>query len=171
MASAKKTSQQKIQLAKQMKPKVGFFSFTCCEGCMISFIEVLNTKFFEYKNKMQINYFRALKKVKPIKPMDIAFVEGAISTPEEEKKLKKIRTNAKKVVAVGSGAICGWPSDLRNKFKGKKQENILPIIKKLGQNKKILPLKNFIKIDDEICGCPVEEKLFIKKMEGYLKNA
>ena len=154
-----------------MKPKVGFFSFTCCEGCAISLIEVLNTKFFEWKDKMQIDYFRALKKVKPIKPMDIAFVEGAISTPDEEKKLKKIRANAKKVVAVGSGAINGWPSDQRNKFKGKKQEAILPIIKKLGQNEKILPIKNFIKVDDEIPGCPVEEKLFIKKMEGYLKNA
>ena len=154
-----------------MKLKVGFFSFTCCEGCMISFIEVLNTKFFEWKDKMQIDYFRALKKVKPIKPMDIAFVEGAISTPDEEKKLKQIRANAKKVVAVGSGAITGWPSDLRNKFKGKKQEKILSTIKKLGQNEKIFPIKNFIKVDDEIPGCPVEEKLFIKKMEGYLKNA
>ena len=29
------------------KVKLGFFSFTCCEGCMISFIEILNEKFFE----------------------------------------------------------------------------------------------------------------------------
>jgi len=151
-----------------MKPKIGFFSFTCCEGCMISFIEVLNTKFFEYKEKMQIEYFRALKKVKPIKPMDIAFVEGAVSTKSEEKKLRKIRANAKKVIAIGSGAINGWPSNLRNKFKGKKLEAIFPLIKKLDQKEKILPLKNFIKIDDEIPGCPIDEKLFVKKIEEYL---
>ena len=150
------------------KIKVGFFSFTCCEGCIISFIEVLNKKFFEYKEKMQIEYLRALKKVKPIKPMDIAFIEGAISTPDEIKKLKEIRKNAGKVVAIGSGAVNGWPSNLRNKFKGKKQEKILPLIKELGQNEKILPIKNFIKVDDEIPGCPVEEKLFIKKIDGYL---
>jgi len=152
------------------KLKAGFFSFTCCEGCIISFIEVLNKKFFEYKEKIDIKYLRALKKVKRITPIDIAFVEGAISTPDEVKKLKQIRENARKVVALGSGAITGWPSDLRNKFKGKKQEQILPLIKKLGQNEKILPIKEFIKIDDEIPGCPVDEKLFIKKIDGYIKG-
>ena len=154
-----------------MKLKIGFFSFTCCEGCIISFIEILNTKFFEYKEKMDIEYLRALKKVKPIKPMDIAFVEGAIATPDEIKKLKEIRKNAKKVVALGSGAVTGWPSDMRNKFKGEKQADILPLIKKLGQNEKILPIKNFIKVDDEIPGCPVNQKLFIKKIESYIKEA
>ena len=152
------------------KLKVGFFSFTCCEGCIISFIEVLNKKYDEYTDKMQIEYFRALKKVKKLAPIDIAFVEGAISTPSEVKKLKEIRKNAKKVVALGSGAINGWPSDLRNKFKGKKMEKVAPLIEKLGQNEKILPIKEFIKVDDEIPGCPVEEKVFVKKIEGYFKE-
>jgi len=63
------------------KLKVGFFSFTCCEGCVISVIEVFNEKFFEWRDRMDILYFRALKKVKPIRAMDVAFVEGAVSTP------------------------------------------------------------------------------------------
>jgi len=150
------------------KIKVGFFSFTCCEGCTISFLEVLNKKYFEYTKKMQIDHLRALKKVKKLSPMDIAFVEGAISTPSEVRKLKEIRKNAKKVVALGSGAITGWPSDLRNKFTQEKMKQIQPLIEKLGQNKKILPIKNFIKVDDEIPGCPVDEKLFTKKIEEYL---
>jgi sulfhydrogenase subunit delta len=154
-----------------MKLKVGFFSFTCCEGCVISFIEILNEKFFEYKEKMQIEHLRALKKVKKISPMDVAFVEGAISTQSEIKRLKEIRKNSKKLVALGSGAISGWPSNLRNKFKGKKKEQIEPLIKKLNQLKKIKPIKEFVKVDDKIPGCPVNEKLFIKKMGGYLKNA
>ncbi len=151
------------------KLKIGIFSFTCCEGCVISFIEVLNKKYFDYMEKIEITHLRALKKVKKISFMDIAFVEGAISTKSEIKKLKEIRKNAKKLVALGSGAIMGYPSDLRNKFKGKKKKEVEPLIKKLGQNKKILPIKNFVKVDDEIKGCPVDEKLFIKKMDGYLK--
>lgn len=152
------------------KIKTGFFSFTCCEGCIIIFLEILNKKYDEYNEKMQIEYIRALKKVKKIAPIDIAFVEGAISTPSEIRKLKLIRKNAKKVVAIGSGAINGWPSDLRNKFKGKKQKQVAPLIKKLGQNEKILPIKKFIKVDDEIPGCPVDEKLFIKKIDEYFRE-
>ena len=157
-------------MVSNKKLKAGFFSFTCCEGCIICFIEILNKKYFEYIEKIDIQYLKALKKVKPLKSIDIAFVEGAIATKEEEIKLMQIRKHAKKVVALGSGAITGWPSNLRNEFKGKKLENIQALIKKVRQNEKILPIKNFIRVDDEIPGCPVDEKLFIKKIEGYLNR-
>lgn len=157
-------------MKKEDKLKIGFFSFACCEGCVISFLEVLNTKYFEYKEKFEIKYIKALKKVTPLKEFDIAFIEGAISNKNEEEKLKKIRQNAKKIVAIGSGAINGWPSNLRNDFDEAKQKQIAPIIKKLKQNKKILPIKEFVKVDDEIQGCPVEEKLFIEKINKYLQE-
>jgi sulfhydrogenase subunit delta len=152
------------------KVKLGFFSFTCCEGCMISFIEILNEKYFEWKDHIEIKYFRALKKVTPIGAMDIAFVEGAISTPGELKKIELIRKKAKKLVAVGSGAISGWPSNQRNKFSKEKEKKIAEAIKKFNQLKKIKPIKEMVKIDDEIPGCPVDQKLFIEKMEGYLNE-
>lgn len=167
MASIKRINREKKDLENKMK-KVGFFSFTCCEGCTISFIEVLNKKFKEYSEKMEIKYLRALKKCSEISEMDIAFVEGAVSTKEEIIKLKEIRKNAAKVIALGSGAINGWPSNLRNNFNKEKMKKIKQIIKKQKQLKKIKPIKEIIKIDGEIPGCPVEEKLFIKKMEEYL---
>ena len=135
---------------------------------MIAFVETLNKKYFEWTEKMDIEYFRALKKVKPIKPMDIAFVEGAITTPSEIRKLKLIRKNAKKLVALGSGAINGWPSNMRNDFNNVKKKEIAELVEKLNQIETVSPIKEFVKIDDEISGCPVDEKLFIKKMEGYL---
>lgn len=156
---------------KGEKLKLGIFSFTCCEGCVVSFLEVLNSKFFEYKDKIEIVFCRALRPVKKIKEMDITFVEGAISTKSEINKLKEIRKNTKKLVAIGSGAINGWPSNLRNDFNIEKQKEIEPMIKKLKQIKKILPAKEVVKFDDEIPGCPVEEEMFIKKIKEYLKNA
>jgi len=150
------------------KLKVGFFSFTCCEGCVINVIEVFNEKFFEWKDKMDILYFRALKKVKPIRKMDVAFVEGAISTENERRKLKLIRANAGKVIALGSGAINGWPSNLRNDFKGIKKKEVEVLMERLGQIEKVLPVKKVVKVDGEIPGCPVEPKIFIEKMESLL---
>lgn len=152
------------------KLKVGFFSFTCCEGCVISFLETLNEKFFEWKKTLDIKYLRALKKVDKIMPMDVAFVEGAISTRSEIRKLKLIRKNTKKLVALGSGAINGWPSNLRNEIRGERKIEIEKLIKKLNQIEKVSPIKLFVKVDDEICGCPVDEKVFIKKIDGYIKS-
>ena len=153
------------------KIKVGFFSFTCCEGCTISFIEILNEKFEEYNSKLDIVHFRALRPVRPLANFDIAFVEGAISRPEEVKKLKEIRKFAKKVVALGSGAVNGWPSNLRNELKGEVRKRVMEVAKKLNQIDKISPIKEFVKVDDEIIGCPVDKKLFMEKVEGYIKEA
>ena len=152
-----------------MRQKIGFFSFTCCEGCTIMFLEVLNTKYFEYMKKMKIENFRAIKSDKGIKELDIAFVEGAISTESEIRKLKEIRKKTKKLVALGSGAINGYPSNQRNKFDTSKKKEIQPLIKKLHQIREILSINEFVKGDDEIPGCPVDKNLLIKKIESYLK--
>lgn len=153
------------------KLKVGFFSFTCCEGCMLSFIEILNKKFDEYMKNLDFKYFRMLKPSnEKVADLDIAFVEGAISNKEELKKLKEIRKNSKKVVALGSGAMTGWPSNLSNDFNLKLKKIIKPKLNGLKPLKKIIPLHECIKVDDNIPGCPVEETLFIKKIDLYIKE-
>jgi coenzyme F420-reducing hydrogenase gamma subunit len=135
---------------------------------MINVIEVFNEKFFGWKDRLDIRYFRALKKVKKIAPMDVAFVEGAISTPSEVRKLKLIRKNATKLIALGSGAINGWPSNLRNDFKGIKKKEVKVLMERLGQIEKVLPAKQVVKVDDEVPGCPAEPGIFIEKVEGLI---
>jgi sulfhydrogenase subunit delta len=152
------------------KKKVGFFSFTCCEGCTVVFVELLNTKLDEYLKKMEIVSMRVIKTDKKMRDMDIAFVEGAISTESEVKKLREIREKAKFLVALGSGACNGYPSNQRNSFDDKKKEQIKGVLEKMHQNKTIEPLKTYVKVDDEINGCPVDQKLLQEKIDGYLKG-
>lgn len=153
------------------KIKAGFFSFTCCEGCIVTFLEVLNKKFDEYMKKMSIENFRALKTNELIKDLDLAFVEGAISTEKDIIKLKEIRKKSRKLIALGSGAVNGYPSNQRNKFDEDKKKKIKHLVKKFHQIKEIFPLNKFVKVDDSIYGCPVSEELLTKKIDGYLKNA
>ena len=152
-----------------MRKKVGVFSFTCCEGCTVVFLEILNRKYEEYMKKIDIVNMRTLRTSEQIKPMDLAFVEGAISTESEIKKLKEIRKKSKKLIALGSGATNGYPSNQRNKFDETKKKLIQPLIKKFHQNKTIEPINKFVKVDDNIEGCPVSEQDLINKIEGYLK--
>ncbi|MBT6690502.1 hypothetical protein HN903_02125 [archaeon] len=149
------------------KLRVGVFSFTCCEGCCISVIESLNARLFDWKKRIEFVNFRALKKVKKIRKMDVAFVEGAISTDDEVLRLQEIRANAKILVALGSGAINGWPSNLRNDFKGAKKKKVMELVAGFGQNAKVVPVKEVVDVDDEVAGCPVSEDDFVKKMESF----
>jgi len=151
------------------KLRFGFFSFTCCEGCLVVFIEALNKNFDKWMKKMDITTFRALKPFKKLEKLDYAIVEGSISTKSEMTKIKEIRKMSKKVVAIGSGAINGYPSNQRNNLKGSELQKVNKLIKRFHQLPKIVPIKQVIKVDDEIPGCPVDEKMIITKFNSYLK--
>jgi coenzyme F420-reducing hydrogenase gamma subunit len=112
--------------------------------------------------------FWTLKPSKGINETDVALVEGAICTEEEVEKLKEIRRKTKKLVTFGSGATTGWPSDFRNKFDSKKLSEISKDLEKFRQIDKVSPVKRFVKVDEEIPGCPVNTSLLIAKIEGWV---
>lgn len=153
------------------KPKVGLFSFTCCEGCLVTLMEAMNENWKNWFKKMDISEAKLLKSKNKTGKMDLAFVEGAISTRDEEKKIKEIRKNAKKVVALGSCAINGWPSNLRNSFDAEKTKAIKPFLRKFNQLDKVYPVSEFIKVDCGLPGCPVAQEDLEKYIKQVLKNA
>lgn len=153
------------------KLKFGFFSFTGDEGCMMIFIEILNKKYSEWENKIDFRYIKQLKSKNILKDLDYAFVEGAISTEDEVKRLKEVRNNSKSIIAIGSCAITGAPSNHRNFFAKKELNEIKPILKKFKYLDKVYPLSNFINVDHIIPGCPVSEELLTKFIDEAIKNA
>ncbi len=153
------------------KLKVGFFSLTCCEGCVNTFVKLLEGHYGELMKMIEIKYCRMLKSNNELKGLDIAFVEGAVATKKQLSLLKKIRKNTRYLVALGSGAVNGMPASQRNNFPSELKNEIKDLIKKDGQRKKIQPIKDFVEVDDCINGCPVGEKEFMKKLRGYAKNA
>lgn len=152
------------------KISVGIFSFTCDEGCSITFLEILNKKFIEWKDLIEFRHFRLIQHEKKFKKLDIALVEGAISTKAELKKIKDVRKNSKKLVLLGSCAISGLPSNLRNFFDEEKKEEIKEVVKKFGHLEKVLAIKEVVKADEEVPGCPMQEEEFVKTMDKLLKE-
>jgi len=107
---------------KKKKMAIGWFSFTCCEDSTILFTELLNDHFDEWKKVVDFQHVRALKTNNKLENLDVAFIEGAVSSPTQEEEVKKIRDNSKYVVAIGSCACTGMPSASRNDF-GEEQIN------------------------------------------------
>ncbi|MEM5861142.1 MAG: hypothetical protein QXL09_01990 [Candidatus Aenigmatarchaeota archaeon] len=156
---------------KKRKIKIAWFSFTGCGGdSSVVFMEILNEKWVEWKNLIELRHFSLIKKKGLLKNIDIAFIEGAISNREEESLLKKIRKASKIVVAVGSCAISGAPSNHRNFFDEKTIEEISHILKRFKYRDKVSPIGDIIKVDAFVPGCPMDEKIFIETIERYIKN-
>jgi coenzyme F420-reducing hydrogenase gamma subunit len=153
-----------------MKLKVGLFSFTSDEGCSMIFIELMNNHFFDWEKVIDFKYCKLLKTRNDFKNLDVAFVEGAISTFKEEKRLKEIRKNSKKLVAIGSCAVNGSPSNQRNFFSEDTIKEIKMTLDNFGHRDKVSQLSEIVTVDDNVPGCPMEEEKFLEVLNKYLKE-
>jgi len=158
----------KTAFMSEKKLKVGWFSFTCCEDSTILFTELLNDHYQTWLPKLQFVHARVLQTKNIWGPMDVAFVEGAISSDSQAETLKKIRQLATKVVAIGACAVTGRPSGQRNDFPPPLQQEIDSILKKFNYGKKVKKLDELIKVDAAVPGCPMNEQKFIEILNLYL---
>jgi len=150
------------------KLKIGWFTFTCCEGCATVFVEIMNDHFKEWREQIDFKHCRILKSKNVVTDLDLAIVEGAIASKDDVGKLKDIRNNSKRVMVVGSCAISGMPAGLRNNFDENKMKEIQPILQKFGHLPTVEPVAKFIKVDSQVPGCPMIDKLFLKELDKYL---
>ena len=96
------------------KPKVGVFGFTGCEGCQLQIANKEET-LLDLLSAIEVMKFRLISSDK-LDGYDIAFVEGSITTNDEVARLKKIRSQAKILVAMGACACLGGVHKLRERF-------------------------------------------------------
>jgi len=152
------------------KLRIGWFSFSCCEDSTIVFTEMLNDYFFEWKNFIDFQFVRILKSRNKLEGLDVAFVEGAIASKKHERKLKEIRKNCKKLVAIGSCAINAMPSAQRNLFDPERKKEIEFLVEKFHMAKEVHKLSDLVKVDDQVPGCPMDEKKFLNVLDKCLKE-
>ncbi len=158
-----------FSMSEDKKLAVGWFSFTCCEDSTILLTEMLNEYLTEWKKVVDFKFMKALKAKNSMENLDVAFIEGAVSSPKQEAEVKKIRDNAKYVVAVGACACTGMPSASRNEFIPEElNDKIRWYLSNFDYSAKVRKLEEVIKIDDKVPGCPMNQKLFLEVLGKYL---
>ena len=156
---------------QQKKLVIGWFSFTCCEDSTILLTELLNKHLDEWKKLVEFRHFKALKTKNSIEGVDVAFIEGAVSSDSQASEVKKIRENAQYVVAIGSCACTGMPSASRNQFSDEAllKEKIQWYMTNFNYSKEVKKLEDVIKIDDKVMGCPMDSNNFLTILKKYLE--
>ena len=120
----------------------------------------------QWKERIEFVEARVLRKGKTDEPLDVAFVEGAITADEQAEKLKKLRARTKKLIAIGSCACTGAPSALRNEFDLKRQEEIEFILDRFKYVEKVRKIEDIVSIDGKVVGCPMNTKLFLETLNS-----
>ncbi len=137
------------------KPRVAFFELSSCEGCQLQIVNNEAT-LLDFLSLVEVVNFREAMTEKS-DDYDIAFVEGSVTRDDEVEKLRKIRNNAKILVALGSCACFGGVNQLKNRFEldWVKHEvyGNTPI-----DTARTQPLEDFVPIDLRIYGCPIKKE-------------
>jgi len=143
-----------------------------CSGCHMSLLD-MDERLLDLAGTVDIVYSPLVDaKVFP-EGVDIACIEGAISSAEDEHKLRTVRERSGLLIALGDCAVTGNVPAMRNgcgmdavmacvylnreTFNPQIPATELPIL-----HNQALPLHNFVKVDLFIPGCPPSaDTLFI----------
>lgn len=143
------------------KPRVAIFDFACCEGCQLQIVN-LEEEILDLVGAVDVVEWREAISDQS-QEYDIAIIEGSITRPEDEERIKVIRSRAKVLIALGACATIGGVNKLKNRFD-------LDDVKQCVYGKDAgMPhlatamtkaVNEVVPVDFMIHGCPIDRKEF-----------
>lgn len=152
-----------------MTLKVGIFGFTGCAGCQLMILN-LEDELLDVAQKLEICEFPMASSEMREQVLDVAFVEGSITTEEQKRELEEIRKRSKILVAMGNCATFGGVQAISTQLSTPEErlkEVYGEVLWKIEDSR---PLSEFVKVDLELFGCPIEKGEFMELVKYLLKG-
>jgi sulfhydrogenase subunit delta len=153
-----------------LKPRVGIFSLTGCGGDQLQILNMEDV-LLQLLSNFDIVDFQEGSSRKEEGPIDIAFVEGTVSTERDLDRLREIRERTKVLIAFGNCATDGCIQAIKN------EEDVeLRMLEVYGVKKGFFdallskPLSEYIQVEYEIPGCPVEKQEILHAVTSLLSG-
>jgi len=144
------------------------YKLSSCDGCQLQLLE-LEDELLELAGHIEIAHFlEARRRILP-PPYDIGLVEGSISTPDEERLVRKARKDCRTLVTIGACATSGGIQSLRNWADVEEFTRCVyarpEYIKALDL---VSPVAGYVFVDFELRGCPVNKNQLVEVITALL---
>ena len=153
------------------RPVIAIAGLTACSGCQLTFLNC-ETELPELAEHFAINYFPMGITERAITgPIDVALVEGAVSTPGDLELLLKLRSVSRVFVGFGTCALWGGVAAMNNHESRKSM--VEAVYGKTSGGMKTFnpqPFHHFVKVDFAITGCPPEKSELLATLAASLKD-
>lgn len=152
------------------KPKVAVHKFSSCDGCQLAFLNA-GPALLELAGLVDIVHFAEAGPFDETTPVDIAFVEGSISTPHELERIKTVRKNSRHLVTLGACATAGGLQALRNLYAEKVDDWTRAIYAQpeyIESLNTATAVSRHVKVDLELWGCPVNTRQVMAAVRALL---
>lgn len=149
-----------------------------CSGCHMSFLD-MDERLVELSSQFDLVFSPIVDFKTFPENVDVALVEGAVSSVEDEEKIRHIRKRTKLLVAMGDCAVAGNVPSMRNQFGTKpilerayfenadlQQQIPCVVVPKL--HEKVRPVHEFVPVDVFLPGCPPSANTFYTVLSDLL---
>ncbi len=152
------------------KPRVAVHKFSSCDGCQLAFLNA-GEALLELAGLVDIVHFAEAGPVDPAAVVDIAFVEGSISTPEERERIAAVRANSRYLVTLGACATSGGLQALRGLADVNDwTEAIYASPEYIHSLAEASPIADHVKVDLQLWGCPVNGRQVLAAVASLLQG-
>lgn len=152
------------------KPRVAVHKFSSCDGCQLAFINA-GTDLVRLYDLVEMVHFAEAGQLDEDAEVDVAFIEGSVSTPHEVERLQRIRKRSKFLITLGACATAGGLQALRNMadldeyvtgvYASPEYITSLPLA---------TPISQHVRVDLEIWGCPVNGRQVLAAVRSLLSG-
>ena len=141
-----------------------------CSGCHMSFLD-MDERLLELAEFVDLVYSPLVDAKHFPEEVDIALVEGAVASVDDEKKIANIRAHSGMLVAMGDCAITGNVPSMRNPIgpqeilerayiENASAQQQIPFVVVPALLKIVRPIHEFVKVDVFLPGCPPSADTF-----------
>ena len=151
-----------------------------CSGCHMSLLD-LDARLLELASRVQIVYSPLIDAKHYPEQVDIACVEGAVSTTVDLRQLQLIRQRTALLIALGDCAVSGNVPGMRNtSTPGAVLASVYPGLEEKSSGifspelpqllAKTLPLHHFVPVDHFLPGCPPSADAIFDSLMGLIEG-
>ena len=161
-----------MEKGSKEKMKIGIYELTGCAGDALLILDC-EKELIDMFKAADIQSFFMAKSDNIDGELDVAFVEGSVSTEREKEELLDIRKRAKTVVAIGICSCFGgiqaafldkkdWEKNFKKVYGDNKMTHTKPLQSK--------PIDAYIKVDYYLPGCPIGKEQFLSTFNRILRG-
>lgn len=154
-----------------MKTRIAIHKFTSCDGCQLAFLNAGHA-LLALSHQVEMIHFVEAGIVDLTTPVDIAFVEGSISTPDEVERIKLIREKTTYLITIGACATAGGIQALRN-FSNSEEwlAHIYASPEHISTLATSTAIAHHVLVDLELWGCPVNTQQVLSAIKSLMLKA
>lgn len=151
-----------------MKPKIAVHKFSSCDGCQLAFLNA-GEALITLAGLVDIVHFAEAGYYDESAKVDVAFVEGSISTPQELERIREVRANSRYLITIGACATAGGLQALRNMHDaGQWIAGVYAQPQHIELLADSTPIREHVKVDLELWGCPINTRQVVTAVRSLL---